>query len=887
VVPAVDRLPTGTVTFLFTDIEGSTRLLEAIGVRYTDVLARHHALIRAAVADRRGKVVGTEGDAFFLVFERAQDALQCAVDVQRALAAEPWPADSVVRVRIGGHTGVGTLGGDDYIGLDVHRAARIAAAAHGGQILVSEATRGLCEASLGPAIAFDDLGQHRLKDLSRPERLFQVVADGLERTFPAPRTLDPPTNLPAQLTSFVGRETEVAELRGLLDGGARLVTLTGPGGTGKTRLGLRVATSATDRYPDGVFFADLSMTSDPADVGPAIARSLRLVDQPGRSIEDALADHLRDRTLLLVIDNLEQVIESASLIADLLRAAPHVAIIATSRGPLRVAGEHEYAVPPLGLADDEGEDPATLTARAPAIALFVERAVAARPDFRLTDANATHVAAICARLDGLPLAIELAAARVRLLPPEAILARLEHSLDLLDRGGRDLPARQQTLRGAISWSHDLLEPPIRQLFARMSVFSGGARLEEIETVDVAAGSVGTDVLDGVAELADQSLLKQSEQHGEPRFTMLQTVREFAGEQLAASTEREAVRLAHAETYLALAERAAPELIGVDQRPWLDRLEHEHDNLRAAIAWSFEVADSERALRLVTAPWRFWHMRGHLIEARDAIDSAIAMPGAADHPVALARAHSAAGGIAYWLGDPASSRRHYRIALEIAQGLDDRRLLAEALTDGAMSADPDALLTPEGMAQAAEGAMAGLDEALSIYRDLGDRRGEAAALWTIGTARTFLDDLDGAESALDESVVLSRDSGDMFHAGWSTFMLGSIARQRGDVARASTLTRDALLLFTEVRDLTGMLLSLEQIRELLHDGHQSEIATRIAGALDAFERRHGSEYLSGTRQMDAAVDPRDEIGDDPRLIAAWEDGQATGIDEAVALALSAS
>ena len=892
-------LPRGTVTFLFTDIEGSTRLAEELGQAFPDVLAIHHDLLRTEVSRAGGVVVGTEGDAFFVVFGEASAAIGAAVAMQRVLRAQAWPRDVEVRVRMGLHTGAAVLGGDDYTGLDVTRAARIAAAAHGGQVLTSVATRQLTEADVGPAIRFVDLGEYRLKDLSRPERLQQVVADGLDDRFPAPRTKTVTLDLPVPLTSFVGRNDERARARRALDEGVRLLTLTGPGGTGKTRLAVQVAADVGERFADGVQFVDLSMTADPAMVPAAVARALRLIERPGGTPADLLADHLRERTLLLVLDNFEQVIDAAPLVPGLLRAAPGLTVIATSRGPLRVSGEHEFAVPPLGLPTDHahiadatevGPDPAqhrplsaTQAARSPAVELFVDRATAARSDFRLTDDNAATVAAICAELDGLPLAIELAAARVRLLPPEMILTRLGHSLDLLDRGGRDLPARQQTLRGAIEWSHDLLDPATRRLFARLAVFAGGARLDEIDAVCGSASDLGTDILVGLEDLVDQSLIQRTEVDRDPRYAMLRIVHEFAAERLATSDDAETIRRRHAETYLAIAENAAPELVGSDQRRWLDLLEHEHDNLRSAIDWAVTTDQTDLALRLVTAPWRFWQMRGHLVEARDRIGAAIAMADAAAHPASLARALGAAGGIAYWLGDHPASSRFYRRALAIARDTDDPALLAGALSDAAL-AEAD-IHDPASLAAAAERGLRLLDESLSIYRELGDRRGEAGVLWTIGTAYSYIGDLAESARYLTDSAAVAEASGDLFHASWATYMLGGIASRTGDVASAAVYTRDALAMFSSVRDLTGMMLSLVEVGYALDAAGDIIDGLKLAGAAAAFERGHGGEYLSTVRDIAARSDPQALVGNDPAFAAAWADGEALSLDEAVALALS--
>jgi tetratricopeptide (TPR) repeat protein len=525
---------------------------------------------------------------------------------------------------------------------------------------------------------------------------------------------------------------------------------------------------------------------------------------------------------------------------------------------------------------------ASVAAASPAVALFVDRATAARSDFRLTDQNAAAVVAICARLDGLPLAIELAAARVRPLPPEAILSRLGQSLDLLDRGGRDLPARQQTLRGAIDWSHDLLDAPTRRLFARLAVFAGGATLEAIEAICGPTADLGTDVLGALEDLVDQSLVQGTDIHGEPRYSMLQTIHEFAAERLAGSGELDVIRRRHTETYLALAERAAPELIGSDQRTWLDHLEHEHDNLGAAIDWAIATGETELALRLVTAPWRFWQMRDFLVEGRDRIAAAQAMPDAEAQPAALARANGAAGGIAYWLGDYPAAKVFYARALAIARGLDDRRILAEALADVAL-AEGD-VSDPRALAVTAKSGLAQLDEALQIYRDLGDRRGEAGVLWTIGTGYTYIDDLVSSERFLTEAARVAEESGDLFHASWANYMLGGIDARGGDREAAAVHVRRALDMFASVRDVTGMMLCIVEVGYALAQAGDRPDGLRLEGAAAAFERRHGGTYIASIRGLSSRPDPQAVIGDDPVLAAAWTDGEALSLDEAVALAL---
>jgi len=526
-------LPTGTVSFLFTDIEGSTRLLQELGDRYAAVRDDHAAIVRHAIDEGGGVEVSTEGDSFFAAFGSPVGAVRAAVAAQRGLADHDWSPGSPVRVRMGLHTGEGVAGGDNYVGLDVNRAARIAAAAHGGQVIVSDATRGLVEHALPEGVSLRDLGEHRLRDIALPEHLHDLVIEGLTADFPVPRTLDArPSNLPLQLTSFVGREEEIAEVRRLL-GQTRLLTLTGAGGTGKSRLALQVAGELLAELRDGVFFVDLSSVTDPALVPSIVAKTLRVPEVAGRPLLEAVKDHLRDKQLLLVVDNFEQVADAGPVLEELLGAAPTLTVMVTSRVVLSLRGEQEYVVPPLDLPDPERLPDVRTLGRFEAVRLFSERAQAVRPEFRVTEANAAAVAEITARLDGLPLAIELAATRTKVLTPEQILPRLQQRLSILTSGARTLPERQRTLRGAMAWSHDLLDAAERRWFARLSVFAGGWTLESAEAVCDPRG-VGLDALEGLTSLVDQSLVRRTDPADRrPRFSMLETIREFGQEQLAA------------------------------------------------------------------------------------------------------------------------------------------------------------------------------------------------------------------------------------------------------------------------------------------------------------------------------------------------------------------
>ena len=643
----MDTPPSGTVTFLLTDIEGSTVLLERLGPAWGATLDAHHDLLRAAIESGGGQQVNTSGDGVFAVFARPPDAVAAAATAQRALAAADWPEGVRLRVRMGLHTGEAERAGQDYAGLDVHRAARISAAAHGGQVLLSAATQTLSERALPEGVRLRDLGEHRLKDLSQPERLYQLCIDGLPVEFPPPRTLDEWRDaLPAQPTTFIGREREVAEALALLEP-TRFLTLTGPGGTGKTRLALRVAAESAEAARSRAVFVALAALEDPSLVAPTVAAAVGVQAEIGRPILATLTSHLAGMEVLLVLDNYEQLLAAAPLVGELVAAGPRVRALVTSRAPLRVAGEREYQVRPLALPEASAAATLEELAESEAVALFVERARAIEPGFALGPENAAAVAAVCAALDGLPLAIELAAARVRLLPPRAILERLGASLSLLTGGPRDQPERQRTLRGAIQWSHDLLDPDGQTMFRRLAVFAGGWSLEAAEAVCTPAGAEGLDTLETLDALVRHSLARRDDGAPEPRFRMLQTIREFGLERLAESGEELEIRERHAQFFLTLAEEAAGELTGPGQAAWLDRLAWDHDNLRGALRWSVDADRAETGLLIAAAIWRFWQLRDHLAEGEARLTELLAAPSAAAATPARAAGADALASIVYW------------------------------------------------------------------------------------------------------------------------------------------------------------------------------------------------------------------------------------------------
>jgi predicted ATPase/class 3 adenylate cyclase len=874
VTSAPDR-PTGTVTFLFTDVEGSTRLLRRLGDDFRVLIDDHNRLLSEAFRD--GYVVRTEGDAFFVVFTSATAAVRAAIAAQRALRAHAWPDDVAVKVRMGLHTGDGVLAGGDYAGIDVHRAARIAAAAHGEQVLVSDATRALVDGSLADGVHLRDLGDHRLKDLPRPERLWQVTVPGLPSEFPVPRSLDArPNNLPTNLTPFIGREQVIDDVKRLC-GTSRLVTLTGPGGTGKTRLALQVAAEVLPMFPDGAYFVYLEPIADPDLVPGTIAKALDVMEERGRSLVDTLKDHLCDKDMLLVLDNFEQVVDAAPVVPELMMASEGLRALVTSREPLHVDGEQEYPVPPMTLPDTAHLPPPDDLSAYESVALFVSRARGVQPSFELTEQNAATVAEICRRLDGLPLAIELAAARVRLLPPPRLLERLERALPILSGGGRDRPTRQQTLRDAIAWSHDLLDDDERAVFRRLAAFVGGCTLEAAERVCDVDGTLEGRILDLIGSLLDKSLLVQIEVHDEPRFIMLQTIGEFARERLDTCEERQTVLRRHAELFLELVEEVAPKLTGKDQAMWLDRLEDEHDNVRAALGWAAANGETEIALRLAATSWRFWQMRGHLREARERLEQVLALPDVDEHPEAHAAALEAAGGIVYWMGELAEAGRLYDACLALRRSIDDPVALAEAAYNRACIA---AFARDEN--RSAEVAEALLSEALGIFTAADDELGIAKVLWATGGNLIDRDAL-ASIGPFHESLDHYRAVGDRFGESWALHMLGTAEVIAGRIEDAERHIREALDAFVAADDRSSFSILLYDFSIIATYRDELPRALRLAGAAEAVEARSGvglgmtASEVAGVFERMRSTLPADET---ERYLA---EGRAMSVEDALAYA----
>lgn len=810
--PVPRELPSGTVTFLFTDVEGSARLLRELGAAgYAQALAEHRRILRGAFGAHGGVEVDTQGDAFFVAFPTAPGALEAAAEALEGLAAGP------IRVRMGIHTGTPHVGEEGYVGVDVHRAARIAACGHGGQVLVSNETRELTEVE----VDLTDLGEHRLKDFAEPVWIFQL---GKER-FPPLRTISN-TNLPRPASSFVGREQEVEEVVSLLQNGARLLTLTGPGGSGKTRLGIEAAAELVPEFKAGVFWVGLAALRDPALVAETIGQML--------GAKDALADHIGERELLLLLDNLEQVVEAAPELAALVESCPNLRLLVTSRERLRVRGEVEYPVLPL--AEPE------------AVELFCARAQAEQDE---------TVHELCRALDNLPLALELAAARASVLSPKQILERLSTRLDVL-RGGRDADPRQQTLRATIQWSYELLDEEERRLFARLAVFSGGCKLEAAEEVSEAD-------LDTLQSLVDKSLVR----HTDDRFWMLETIREYAAERLETSGEAEQLQRRHAEHFLALAEEAEPSLRGSPGQ-WLDRLEREHDNIRATLDRLEASGASELALRLAGALWRFWYLRGHLVEGRRRLESAL---GSDERPTAArAKALNGAAVMAVNSGDAATARRRAEEGLELHRKLGD-----------AWGAAYSGFMLAHVAANPAR-AQELYEESARRFRELGDQHSSLLATRNLAWTYEELGDLEHARALYEDNLRRARATSNERMEASTLGALAEYAREEGRMQDALSMLRESLRIHRDVGDLLDTAVDLCRFAVVLACEGKVGPAARLLSSLDALGEEIGGRRSWVTEMSEETLATIRTQLDEAALAEAWEQGRALTLDAAVALAL---
>jgi predicted ATPase/class 3 adenylate cyclase len=872
-------LPRGTVTFLFTDIEGSTALWERDRAAMAQAVARHLALLRAAVEAHDGVLFKVVGDGAQIAFPNAPAALAAAIEAQQALLAESGRAGiGPLRVRMALHAGEATPDATgDYLAAPLNRLSRLLAASHGGQILLSQAVQQLTRGALPEGADLRDLGEHRLRDLLEPERVYQLQHPDLPAEYPPLRSLDTRAqNLPLQPTPFVGREQEVEAIVDLVRRPeVRFLTLTGPGGTGKTRLALQAAVELLDDFTDGVFFVPLAPLNDPELVPATIAATLGIREEGDQPLREQLRSVLATKELLLVLDNVEHLVEAAPAVGELLETSSRLKVLATSRVPLHLRAEREYPVPPLGLPRRKPPPTLEQLSQYEAVRLFIDRAQAVKPDFAVDNENAPAVAEICHRLDGLPLAIELAAARVRMLPPQAMLARLEQRLPFLTTGARDAPARQRTLRDAIAWSYDLLTAEEQAVFRRLAVFAGGCTLDSAEAVAIPDGEL--DIFDGLEQLVEHNLIRQAVgTAGEPRFAMLETIREYGLERLSESGEADGVRRRHAAFFLALVEQAEPALHSPQQLVWLERLEAEHDNLRTALSWALEQ-ETETALRLAAGLGRFWIFRGHLGEGRGWLERALETRGE-PHPV-RARALVVAGEFARHMGDYEREAALQEAGLALARTFRDRRTEAQVLLELGLHAgftDGDYAL-----------ADALTEESLAILRDLGDAWGIARALNNLGYRAYLRGDFGRAAALLDEAVTFARAAGDRSLLAFILDSRGALAEAQGELGLAADLYREALVSAQEIDNPIVVAMILNALAAVAASRGQPAGAARIMGAASALREAIGVPMTTTDDEARIAgtVSAARELLGEVAFATAWEEGRAQPLEQAVTEALS--
>jgi predicted ATPase/class 3 adenylate cyclase/DNA-binding CsgD family transcriptional regulator len=871
------ELPSGTVTFLFTDVELSTPLRERARATTAAAVEQHLRLLRESVETHHGILFNTVGNQGHAAFATAPDAIAAALACQRAQAAEDSrEIDVPLNVRAALHTVTAEPHGGLYFVPGLNRLARLLEAGHGGQVLLFQSVRDLAVDALPAGATLRDLGRHRLRDLLEPERVYQLLHPELPAEFPVLRTLNTrPNNLPLQPTPFLAREREVDQIAALLRrDDVRLLTLTGPGGVGKTRLGLQAAAEVLDDFPDGVFFVPLAPLTDPDLVPDTIANVLDVRAEPGRSLVAALAAFLSAKRVLLLLDNFEHLAEAAPMVADLVGAAERLTILTTSRAPLHLRAEREYPVAPLGLPHRQPPPTMEQLSQFDSVRLFLERAQAVKPDFAVDNENAPAIAEICWRLDGLPLAIELAAARVKLLPPTAMLKRLERRLPVLMGGPRDLPARQQTLRNTIAWSHDLLAPTEQALFRRLAVFAGGWTFDAAETVANPDGAF--DLFDDLASLVDENLVRQATgPEGEPRYFMLETIREFAWEQLSESGETQEASEAHATWCLALAERwPAPTRYRFEETQ-IELLEAEHDNLRAALTWFEEQQDWTRALRLATSMGMFWFGRAYLTEGLDWFQRLLAHRD--DVPTPLM---------------PDALR--WAAAMSMVRG--ELAFADTALADalGAVS-DPEEdpsfcwTLFLQGLLAELSGddvtASERYQDALAVARDSGDVAGETMAMTCLGDCAYRRGDLVQAATLTTEAAAIARRDHLWLYLVFALTTAGYVALARDDLAEAVRVFGEALPHISRLTNTFYTADAIAGVASVAQAAGEHERATRLLGAVAAICERTGLTVLGHDAQQQHTTAVLRKALSAEAFVAAWEQGRAMQLEAAVAEAMT--
>jgi predicted ATPase/class 3 adenylate cyclase/DNA-binding CsgD family transcriptional regulator len=832
-------LPVGTVTFLLTDVEGSTRRWEEDAAAMADAQAQVDAIIDEAVARHDGTrpMEQGEGDSAVAAFARASDALAAALELQQRMAEHRWAVEPPLRLRIALHTGEAELTTDlTYFGNALNRCARLRDAAHGGQTVLSRATNDLVLDHLPDGASLEDLGPHRLKDLSRPEHVYQLCHSDLKGDFQPLRSLDSfPNNLPLQLTSFIGREEEIVEVKQMLQG-SRLVTLTGSGGSGKTRLSLQLAADMLDQYADGTWLVDLSPITDPALLPNAAAAAMSIREVDGQELTRTITIRLAGSRSLLILDNCEHLLDaSAAFATTVLDACPDVGILATSREPIGIAGEAQWRVRSLACPPTSRDQSIETLGQFEAVRLFIDRALKVRPNFQVTNETAPHVAEICQRLDGIPLAVELAAARARVLTPQKILEGLDNRFRLLTGGSRGSMPRQQTLQASVQWSYQLLSATEQALLRRLSVFQGGFTLDAAERVGSDDHGVengdsqiieASAILDLLSQLVDKSLVAFDDGGAAGRYRVLETIRQFATERLADASEAPIRRQRHFDHFLWLAEEAAVALQGHEITGWLEVIDLEQDNIRAALDWSGNEGDVNGGLRLATAMRQYWIWRGHLSEATARLDYVIASDGAeprlkaralvakayvelfgtgvaaarqiAAQAIALAQPVGDASTVAdakaaaswgYILAEPENAEAHCEEAVAAARLVDDHYILASALVSTGLF---------HTLGQEPRRAVPFLEEAIALTREHGNQLHLIEALTWLGFARFFLGEFDLAETLAHEAVrTIGIIGGFPSYLGWAKTLLGASLTWRGSYEEAQTILDEVIGLCREL------------------------------------------------------------------------------------------
>ena len=865
--------PQGTVSFLFTDIVGSTRLWERFPNSMGAALARHDALMRVACEVHSGHVFKTVGDAFCVAFKTPGNALLAAIHAQRALCSAEWEETGPIAARMGIHTGTAEYRDSDYFGGTLNRAARIEAAAHGGQILLSQIAHELLEDERIDDVAFKSLGRHRLRNLDRPEHLFQAVVRGLADSFPPPRSMEVlPNNLPAQTTSFVGREREMEDLKRLIEKN-RLITLIGTGGTGKTRLSLETGAQVIDEFRDGVWLVELAPITEPDRIVEVTAAALGARGEPERPQRETLINFLRSKNLLLILDNCEHVLAAASALASsLLRLCPHLKIVATSRHSLGIGGEITFPVPPLGMLDVRleklsGPDLVARLSSYEAVKLFIERATAVRPDFAVTNANAPALAEICSRLDGIPLAIELAAARARVLDLDQIAERLDNRFRLLRGGGggtSGLP-HQQTLQALIDWSHDLLSEQERILFRRLGAFVGGRTLEALEAVCGGDGIDELDILDLLQQLVDKSLVTvERESGGASRYTMIESVWHYSRGKLEDSGEADALRDRHLNYLLKFAETAAPHLEGPKQKEWLDRCYTELFNFRFAFRWAVRSAKVEAGYRLVKALYRVIEIRGNVEEAHKIIDELRALPDDGVPDSVKADFRTAAGRIA-WVADRyADARRCYADAERLYGAIGDEA--GVALT-GAFQGFLD---RHENNGEVAEQRF---QRVIAVGKKLGRPHLEAIGLSGLGSVALDRGDLAKARGLKEQSLVIYERQQDFWITGYILWGVTMVAIAQKDHTRARACLSKWTAIARELGNRWVLSYILDCYGRIALDTDQSTSAARYLGAGEGVRQHFGGQFTAIEQgDHDAVLGRLRQVLPEQELNEAWESGR---------------